>query len=309
MASVRSRLVYRFYGMRPSPFSPKYSIPEQRVRLEKMAKAGRMPGGVNVETTRVAGVPAEWLRPAGAKSGRTLLYLHGGGYCQGSCDTHRALAARIGVASRSAVLLLDYRLAPEFPFPAGLDDAVAAVGWLAKQGIAPDETGLVGDSAGGGLVLATALSLRDAGKPLPAALACLSPWTDLTCSGESVTTCRGFDPLMNLESLTAAVPAYLGDGDPKAPLVSPLFADLSHLPPLLIQAGDRELLLSDSVRLADAAREAGVEVTLEVWKGMGHVWQVGAGFFPEAQRAIDGIGAFMEEHLSVARLPAAAVTA
>jgi monoterpene epsilon-lactone hydrolase len=233
MASIRSRLVYRLYSLRPSPFSPEYSIPEQRVRTEKMAKAARMPGAVTIETTRVGRVPAEWLRPVGAKSERALLYLHGGGYCVGSCETHRALAARIGVASRACVLLLEYRLAPEHPFPAALEDSLAALVWLAKEGITPAGTGLVGDSAGGGLVLATALSFRDAGRALPAAVACLSPWTDLSCSGESVTTCRGPDPLLNSEGLVAAVQAYIGEGDRKAPLVSPLFADLSRLPPLL----------------------------------------------------------------------------
>ncbi len=298
MASIRSRVLYRIYKLRTSPFDPKYSIEQQRLNLEKLAKRASVPREVAVERVTVGERPGEWLRPAVATPDRVVLYLHGGGYCAGSCGTHRALAARVAVTSKAPVLLLDYRLAPESPFPAALDDAVAAAGWLGDQGIEPGKVAFIGDSAGGGLAVATALSLRDAGRPLPAALVCLSPWTDLTGSGESVKTCARLDPLLKADSGKVIVPAYLGDTDPRSPLVSPIFADLTGLPPLLIQVGDHEILLSDSLRLADVAREAGVEVSVDVWKGMWHVWQAMAGLIPEAQRAIDEVGAFLDERLS-----------
>ncbi len=308
MASIRCRLMYLFYNTQATLSPPPTSIPELRLKLDGVENVARMPKGVTVESTRIGGRPAEWLRPEAAKDGRTLLYLHGGGYCIGSCRSHRALAARIAMAARSAALLLEYRLGPEHPFPAGLEDAVAAMDWLAERGVDPGATGLVGDSGGGGLVLSTAVSLRDAGKPLPAALACLSPWADLTNSGESFIARRYRDPLLNAEALVTCAAAYIGGADARDPLVSPLFADLSGLPPLLIQAGERELLLSDAVRLADAARAAGVQVGLEVWKDMGHDWHVGAGYFPEAQRAIERVGAFLDERLSEGRMPAPRVT-
>jgi acetyl esterase/lipase len=227
-----------------------------------------------------------------------VLYLHGGGYAAGSCRTHRALAGRLALASQSPVLVLGYRLAPEHPFPAALEDATSAVRWLVDQGISPDRLALAGDSAGGGLALATTIALRDEGVPLPAALVCFSPWTDLALTGESFLTRAKVDPLISREGCLFYVAAYVGGRDPRLPLISPLYADLRGLPPLLVQVGDYEVLRSDSVRLAESAREAGVDVTLEVAAGMWHVWQVMAGLMPEAQQALDRAGAFLNQCLS-----------
>ena len=201
----------------------------------------------------------------------------------------------MGVAGRSPVLLLDYRLAPECPFPAGLEDAASAVSWLIDQGLAPARVGIVGDSAGGGLTLATALHLRDEGRPLPGALVCLSPWTDLTGSGGSLS--HRAQTSIRSAPQRAEPPTLRRTWDPPIRVsVSPLFADLTGLPPLMIQVGDHESLLVDSLRLAEAARRDGIEMDLEVWPGMWHVWQM-TPQVPEARRAVEKIGLFLDARL------------
>jgi acetyl esterase/lipase len=232
---------------------------------------------------------------AGASGDAVLLYLHGGGYCIGSINTHRGMAARLAQACRARALNLDYRLAPEHPHPAAVDDAVAAYRWLLDRGVAPAQIVLGGDSAGGGLVMATLLALRDAGHPLPVAGFCLSPWVDLECSGETMTTKADVDPMVGKDGLTEMAAAYAGDHELRHPLVSPLHADLSGLPPLLIQVGTAETLLDDAVRLADRARNAGMDVRLEAWDDLVHVFQAFAPMVPEAVEAIDGIGRFVRE--------------
>jgi acetyl esterase/lipase len=229
---------------------------------------------------------------------RAVLYLHGGGYTMGSCNTHRALGARLAVVSRAPVLIIDYRLAPEHPFPAALEDALAAYRWLIEPGRPVHSITLAGDSAGGGLVIATAIALRDQGDRLPAAIVCMSPWADLAVQGESMVTRAKSDPLIGRESSLQHAASYVAQHDPRSPLISPVYADLHGLPPLLIQVGDYEVLLSDSVRLAERARQAGVDATLEIWDGMWHVWQAYAGYVPEAQQAINRVGAFIGQHLA-----------
>jgi phosphinothricin tripeptide acetyl hydrolase len=240
-------------------------------------------------------VPAEWLRPPAAVAGRVVLYLHGGGYVIGSPRSHRHLAAAIASAGAANALLLDYRLAPEHPFPAAVDDAVAAYRWLLDQGIAPRHIVIGGDSAGGGLTVATLLALRDASVPLPAGGVCISPWVDLTCSGESYRIKAEADPIVKSGPIEEMARAYLGDRDRRAPLASPLFADLRGLPPLLIHVGSEEVLLDDAVELSERARQAGVTAALEVWDEMIHVWHWFLPMLDEAQAAVDSIGRFIRE--------------
>jgi len=245
------------------------------------------------------GVPAEWIRLPGADDQKVLFYLHGGGYTIGSIVTHRKLAAHIARAAGTSGLVVDYRLAPENPFPAGLDDAVTAFEWLLAQGVEADDVVLAGDSAGGGLALATAVRLRDEGRPSPGAIVALSPWTDLAMTGDSIVTKREVDVLIRLadDGLDPEVGFYVGgessDVDAKHPLVSPLYADLAGLPRMLVQVGTDEVLLDDSTRLAARAEQAGVPVTLEVWPEMIHVFQMGAGRLPEATEAVARIGAWL----------------
>ena len=277
------------------PPSDSMTVAQRRTQYERAEKAFPTPPDVKVEHVTAGPVPSEWLSAAGARADAAVLYLHGGGYVIGSPRSHRHLAAAIGRAASSSVLLPDYRLAPECPYPAAVDDAVAAYRWLLGRAIAPARIVIAGDSAGGGLTVATLLALRDAGVPLPAAGVCISPWVDLTCGGGSYTTRAAVDPIVTREGVGAMATAYLAGKDPKTPVASPLFADLHGLPPLLIQVGDAEVLLDDAVLLAERARKAGVDATLDVWDAMIHVWHW---FFPmldEGQAAIDRIGEFVRD--------------
>ncbi|MCU1430460.1 MAG: Alpha/beta hydrolase fold-3 domain protein, partial [Actinomycetia bacterium] len=240
-------------------------------------------------------VPAEWVRADGARAGTAVLYLHGGGYCIGSIRTHRALAARISRATRLEVLLIDYRLAPEHPHPAAVTDAARAYDFLIASGIPANRIVIAGDSAGGGLTFATLLALRDNNTPLPAAGVAISPWTDLECNSETFTTRAELDPMCTAVGLKQMADWFLDGGNAREPLASPLHADFADLPPMLIHVGDHEVLLDDSVRIAERARAAGVDVTLEVWPEMIHVWHAFAGMVPEADEAISRIAAFLRE--------------
>jgi acetyl esterase/lipase len=207
------------------------------------------------------------------------------------------LAARLCLASKLRVLLIDYRLAPEHPFPAAVEDAGKAYQWLLASGIAPEQIVIGGDSAGGGLALSTLLWLRERDVALPGATVLISPWLDLALTGPSLHTRAEVDPLCSIEGLRLAASYYLGSTDAKTPLASPLYGDLHGLPPLLIQVGDHEILLSDSTRLAEKAKAAGVDVSLEIWNEMWHVWHGWAATLPEAQQAIERIGAFIQQQL------------
>jgi len=243
------------------------------------------------------GVPGEWVSAEGASSDATIYYLHGGGHAIGSIESHRGLISRISKASGARAFAIDYRLAPENPYPAGLEDSVKVYRWLLAHGIPPSRIVIAGDSAGGNLALATLLALKDAGEPLPAATVLLSPWTDLTGSGDSMQTRADVDPMIMADPAHLTARQYAGDTPLDHPLVSPLFGDLSGLPPMLIHVGDYELLLDDSTRLADRAKQAGVDVTLEVWPEMIHVWHFFAPMVPEATEAIEVIGKFIRSHV------------
>jgi epsilon-lactone hydrolase len=275
------------------PPSDQLTIEERRAQYDKAERVFATPADVAVERVTAAHRPAEWLTPPGARADAVVLYLHGGGYVIGSPRSHRHLAAAIARASGTRALLLDYRLAPEHPFPAALDDALAAYEWLLGRGLASRRIVVAGDSAGGGLTVALLLALRDRGRPLPAAGVCISPWTDLTCSAPSYASKKAADPIVTLESITLLAKAYVGAGDPKAPLISPLFADLRGLPPLLVHVGSDEMLLDDARGLAERARTAGVDVTFEEWPAMIHVWHWFQPMLEEAERATADIGTFI----------------
>jgi monoterpene epsilon-lactone hydrolase len=274
------------------------SIESMRAGYEGLSAMFPLADDIEREPVTANGVPAEWVSAPGAVPGNVVLYLHGGGYVIGSINTHRDLAARISRASGARVLVIDYRLAPEHPFPAAVEDATAAYRWLLSSGIDPSGIVVAGDSAGGGLTVATLVALRDAGDPLPAAGVCLSPWVDLEGIGASMTSKAEVDPIVQKDLLVLMAATYLDGADPRSPLAAPLYADLAGLPPLLIQVGTAETLLDDATRLAERARAAGVDVTLEPWEDMFHVWQAFAAMLPEGQQAIDRIGAFVREHLS-----------
>jgi acetyl esterase/lipase len=274
------------------------SIEEFRTTFENMASSMRVAEDVRCEPVNAGGVPAEWIVAPGAADDRVVLYLHGGGYVIGSVNTHRDMISRLSRAAGARALALNYRLAPENPFPAAVEDSAAAYRWLLSRGTKPARMVIAGDSAGGGLTVAALVALRDAGDPLPAAGVCLSPWTDLEGIGESMTTKAAVDPLVQKEGLLQMAKLYLGGKDPHTPLAAPLYADLRRLPPLLIQVGERETLLDDSTRVAERAKAAGVPVSLEVWDGMIHVWQMFASMLPEGQQAIERIGQFIREHTS-----------
>lgn len=245
------------------------------------------------------GVPSEWIIPAGVGNERVILYLHGGAYNAGSTRSHRALAANIASAAHARALTIDYRLAPEHPYPAALVDAFSAYKWLLEKGIPSQQIVITGDSAGGGLAIALLVALRERRQPMPSAAVVLSPWTDLTDSGESWQENADVDYLIHGSQLREAARIYLKGTDPQTPLASPIHADLEGLPPLLIQVGSEEVLLSDSTRLAENARLSGVEVTLDVWDGMQHVWQFAASVVPEARQAIAKIGEFILQHTNI----------
>jgi acetyl esterase/lipase len=290
--SLRTRFVKRLVGLLMSDWS-EGSIEEQRAWQERTTRTARIPADVQCQPVDASGVPAEWIGTPDAHAG-VILYLHGGAYALGSIDAHRAFLARLANATAMDVLAIDYRLAPEHPFPAALEDATAAYLWLVSQGIDPAQVIIAGDSAGGGLTLATLVALRNDGKPLPAGAVCISPWTDLALTGASIERKASADPVLDADDLVIYARYYAGERDLTSPLISPLYADLTGLPPLLIQVGTDEILLDDAARCADRARAAGVEVTLEIWDGMFHVFQM-LPFLRETKNALEHIAAFASQ--------------
>jgi epsilon-lactone hydrolase len=270
--------------------------PTLEERRASFAPAGRLhpvPDDVRVSEVDADGVPAHWLAAPGADPGRVLLFLHGGGFEFGSLRSDGELAARLGRASGMRVLFPEYRLAPEHPFPAAIDDILAVWGWLRiDQGLSARSLAVAGDSAGGGLAVSLLVATRDAEEALPAAAVLMSPTVDLTSSGASMTERADQDPVSTPAMLRQFASDYLDGADPKSDLASPLFASLTGLPPLLIQVGTADVLLSDSERLAAAAAGAGVDVTLEVGEGLPHVYQLLLGT-PEAAEATERIGKFL----------------
>ena len=279
--------------LKAQPIAGRPTVQETRENFEQMTKVFPVAPDVKCEPVNAGGVKSEWVTAPGADAGRAVLYLHGGGYVIGSINTHRDLAARISRATKARVLLIDYRLAPEHPFPAAVEDSVAAYRWMLAQGLKPSRIAVAGDSAGGGLTVATLVAIRDAKLAVPAAGVCLSPWIDLEGIGDSMKSKASVDPMVQKEGLLEMAAHYLNGQDARSPLAAPLYADLAGLPPLLVQVGTAETLLDDSTRLAERARKAGVKVTLEPWNDMIHVFQVFAPMLDEGQQAIDKIGEFV----------------
>jgi acetyl esterase/lipase len=273
------------------------TIPERRANLAALAGSPPAPGGVTVEAFELADRTAERLTPDGAVEGDVILYLHGGSYHSGSPDTHRGLAGSLALASGRTVVTLDYRLAPEHPFPAGLNDAL-----LAFDQLAPARVALAGDSAGGGLSTAAALALRDRAGGQPVAVALISPWVDLTQSAESYTSRADADPMLTAGSLDQAAEAYLAGTDATMPYASPVFGDLGGLPPVRIDVGSDEVLFDDSRRLADGIVAAGGDAVLVEWPEMIHVFQAfPPDLVPEAAQAVSAMGDFLATHFDTVR--------
>lgn len=274
------------------------SIPEFRESVRHSSKFfGRLPKGMTSVRDTVNTVPGEWIAPTTKDSNRMILYFHGGGYVSGAAEFHRSHVSRFVWASGHPAFVFDYRLAPEHPFPAALEDAVSVYRGILDRGYLPDRVVFAGDSAGAGLCLAALLALKDRGLPQPSGAVALSPWTDLACTGESfnknASTC-----LSPKDSWHVFSRHYCGDADPKHHLISPLYGDPKGLPPLLIFAGSREVMLDDAERFAGKAKGTGVDVTLEIGKGLFHCYPVCGAFFPESQKAIKKIGAFIRNCLN-----------
>jgi monoterpene epsilon-lactone hydrolase len=258
-----------------------------------------VPEGVRRTPTTLAGRPAVLVEPDGAASPGTILYFHGGSFSLGSPETAMVVTANLVERTGVLAISLDYRLAPEHPFPAGIEDGVAAYRSLLDEGIDPASIVFAGDSAGGGLTVTTSLAARDAGLPLPAAIVAFSPGLDHTRTGASMSTKAGIDPLFTVEGMARTGELYLGGQDPHQPLLAPaVLADLSGFPPILLQVGTNELLLDDAVRLAERARDAGVDVILDVTAGVPHVFQAWAETLDESSQALDRAALFITQHLA-----------
>jgi monoterpene epsilon-lactone hydrolase len=276
---------------RPAPMDN--DVAAARERFEKTAVFLGGAPDAKCEKVDAGGVPSEWVAAPGCDASRAVLFLHGGGYAIGSLNTHRRLAYDISAASSARVLLIDYRLAPEHPFPAAVDDAAAAWRWLLGQGFAPSRLAIAGDSAGGGLAIATLVNLRDRKLGLPACAVAISPWVDLEGLGNSITTRAAQDPMVQKDGLLWMARMYLNGKDARTPLAAPLHADLKGLPPVLVQVGTAETLLDDAIRIAERMHAAGVEARLAIWPNMLHVFPLFAPILSEGRDGCIEIGAFI----------------
>lgn len=273
-------------------------VEDSRKSLDQLATLVTLPKDVTIESININDLPANWISAPESNLDKVILYLHGGGYMEGSLISHQDLAIRIGRASKSKVLLIGYRLAPEHPFPAALEDSIMVYKWLTtEKNVLPQNIVIAGDSAGGGLTLCTLLKLRDENIPLPAAAVCLSPWTDLAITGNSIKKNYKIDPWLKPSEIYFMAELYIGDNDPENPYISPLYGSFYNLPPILIHVGSHEILLDDATRVATKAKNEGVDTTIEIWDEMLHVFQAFADWAPEGQEAIDKIGEFIQSKL------------
>jgi epsilon-lactone hydrolase len=275
-----------------------YTIPELRKSLDTHSLTFFLPWGVETETVRIGGISAEWVLPRNADHNKVLLYLHGGGYTVGSAKTHRALVGAIAKAAGVCGLTPEYRLAPEHPFPAGLNDAYATYQWLLQTGHAPEDIVLAGDSAGGGLCLALAQELRAQQQPMPAGIALLAPWVDLNLSFPSIERLIDVNPTLYIREMRAWAGHYAGDFPVEHPQISPIHADLSGLPPMLMQVSDMDSLIDENLFLAKKALAAGAKLEVQEWRGLLHVWQVFWRELPQAQEAVDKLSVFVKKTMA-----------
>lgn len=266
---------------------------ERRIQAEKFAAAFVKPPGITFESSTLDGVPVEWIIPDQAHPSHIFFHLHGGGYVLGDAAGSRAFTCEFARLARCRVVSVDYRLAPENPFPAAVQDAVTAYSALLALGAEPNEIAIGGESAGGGLAVATLVAARDRNLPMPAALIAISPWADMRCESASFATKAEVDPLLTRRSLKEMADAYLQGANPADGLASPLLANLTDLPPMLIHVGSDEVLLDDAKGLADAANESNVDAQLEVWPDMIHVWHMFHAMLPEGAQATDELAAFV----------------
>jgi len=290
IAGVRALLASR----QPAPGAPPPTLDERRTGMDAFGEMGSLPPGCLHEPFSAHGVKCERVVPTGAIGGRQILYLHGGGYVAGSPKSHRPLVARLAEAAKATAVSADYRLGPEHACPAAVDDAVAAYRWMLEAGAEPERLVVAGDSAGGGLTMALALALKAQGLPQPAGLFAISPWADLTQSHDTYRSKAADDPMIAKDRLDDSAAAYLAGFDARDPRASPVFGDFAGLAPMLIQVGSEEALLGDSLMLAERAGHARVEVRLEVWPEMIHVWHAFGGQLAAARRAIAVAGAWMD---------------
>jgi acetyl esterase/lipase len=294
MAESEIDAVRALLGAKPRPVG----WAERRARIDEVGSVWPAAGDIQLEPVDLDGVPGEWSIVPGSDASRVLMFFHGGGYCSGSITSHRRMVTEAGRAAGVRTLAVAYRLAPEHPFPAAIEDTLTAWRCLVAQGIAPSHIAVGGDSAGGGLTLALTMTLRDAGQALPGCLWLASPWTDLTMSGETLASKDAVDPLIHKPYLEELRDAYLPAGmDRRDPRVSPLFAGLRGLPPTLIQVGSCETLLADSTRFSAAAGAADVPVTLEIWPHMIHAWPMWNARLEPGRQALANAGAFIRQHL------------
>lgn len=294
MSSLRAKLIRSITGFVARRIDvATLDVERTRRFADRVSVLQPTASGVRVEKNSIAGLHAEWLTPAECDAGKLLLYLHGGGYVVGNCNMHRQLVSHIARAAAVRAVLPEYRLAPEHKYPAAVEDATRVYRALLEQGYAADDIVIAGDSAGGGLTMATLLSLRDAKVAMPAAAILLSPFLDVTGSGETMLTRAAQDPWFRPQDLPVIADYYCEPDQQRDPLVSPVFADMSGLPPLLVQVGDDEILLSDAERLHDQITAAGGDIQLTVWPEMWHVFQMFVGKIPEAGKAIDAIGRYV----------------
>ncbi len=294
--AIKLKEAFRFFRNQ-AVGKPQPSIAEMRAGAVAFGNLTNEPAGVHCVAVDAGGVPAQWLTPSGAAPDRVLLYVHGGGYVMCSAETHRKMVGHIAKGAGCRALNLDYRLAPEHPYPAALNDTVAAYQWLLAQGVKPTAIAIAGDSAGGGLCLGATLKLRDLGLPLPAALMTLSPWTDMEATGASMQTRAADDMIVDPSAIGQLAGVYLQGASTRDPYASPLYAALKGLPPICIQVGDEEVLLDDAVRFAELAKKAGVDLSLEIFPEMQHVFQIAAGGMPEADLAIAKLAAWLKARL------------
>lgn len=297
---LRNRHLFGSRQKRTTAVDWNTSIPALRQEVESGASFfGKLPEGFSLAPVTIGNLAAEWMLPPQAPKDKAVLYFHGGGYVVGSIPSHRPIVSKFVKEIGVGALVFDYRLAPEHPFPAGLEDAVAAYRWLLENGFTAQHIVFMGDSAGGGLCLATLLAVRDRSLPLPAGAVALSPWTDLKNTGESLISNARLDTLSWAGSEPVFSKYYAGDQDPGLPWISPLYGDLHDLPPLLLYVGGDERLRDDSIRFAKKAREAGVQVALTVGEGLFHCYPACAPLFPEANKAMTEIGVFIRQQLGV----------